>query len=239
MLQLKRYDLHMHSRRSPDSALSAKRIIALAKQRGLSGIAVTDHGTIAGGLDAAALAPPDLLVIVGAEIYTLVGDIVCLFLTSEIVGRDPLDVIAQTHQQGGVAFLPHPLRSHPPLIPREVLEACDGFEVLNSRAGWFSPENAPSRGTDWRALSGKTRLANSDAHLGSEIGAAYTLIDGPATAENVKQALLRGMTSIGGARGPTHNFYLSQLIRVVKTRDVAMLARLARRAVRRVSPTTR
>lgn len=227
-----RYDLHMHSRRSYDCMMTPRGIVRAAVRRGLAGIAVTDHGTILGGLETQAVAPKELLVIVGAEIYTTVGDIVCLFLSHEIFGKDPVDVIGQTVAQGGVAFFPHPLRSHPPGIPTAVLEACVGYEVLNSRAGWFATDTAPPRATDWRTLDSKARLANSDAHLYSEIGAAHTIIEGPATADNVRRALLEGRTQVGGGMVPSRNFYFSQLIKMVKTRDVRMLRRLARRVLR-------
>lgn len=227
-----RYDFHMHSRRSFDCMMSPRGIVRAAKRRGLAGIAVTDHGTIAGGVETQAVAPDDLLVIVGAEIYTTVGDIVCLFLSTEIVGRDPLDVIAQTHAQGGVAFFPHPLRSHPPGIPNAVLAACDGYEVLNSRAGHFAPDKVSPRRTDWRPLASKARLGNSDAHLYSEIGTAYTTISGSATIDNVRRALLEGRTAPGGVQGPHRNFYISQLIKMVKTRDASMIVRSVRRLLR-------
>jgi predicted metal-dependent phosphoesterase TrpH len=226
---VRRYDFHMHSRRSYDCLMSPRGIIRAARRRGLAGIAVTDHGTIAGGVETHAIAPSDLLVIIGAEIYTTVGDIVCLFLTREIVGKDALSVIAQTHDQGGIAFFPHPLRSHPPSIPREVLDACDGYEVLNSRAGMFDPTGGTQRGTDWRALVEKARLGNSDAHLYSEIGAGFTTISGPATVEHVRRALLEGRTAPGGTQGPARNFYISQLIKMVKTRDASMVVRRVRR----------
>ena len=38
-----RFDLHMHSFFSPDAADSPEDLIAAAKARGLSGIAITDH----------------------------------------------------------------------------------------------------------------------------------------------------------------------------------------------------
>jgi predicted metal-dependent phosphoesterase TrpH len=229
-----RYDLHLHTRRSYDCLMTPRGIVARARRAGLAGVAVTDHDTIAGGLETRALAPGDLLVIVGAEIHTRVGDIVCLFLTREIETRDPIEVIAETRRQGGVAFLPHPLRSHPPVIADAVLDACAGYEVLNSRAGWFSPETAPVGQTDWRRLAGKARLGCSDAHFYSEIGRAYTLIQGPVTEETVRLALLGGSTVPGGTRGPARNFYLSQMVKLGKTRDVGMLWRLARRLWRRV-----
>ena len=232
-----RYDFHIHSRRSYDCVMRPRGIVRAARGRGLSGIAVTDHGTIGGGADVREIAPADLLVIVGAEIYTAAGDIVCLFLTDEIRGHDPLDVIAQTHAQGGVAFLPHPLRSHPRPIPAGVLEACDAFEALNSRAGWFAPQLHAPDGVNWAPLVTKPGLGSSDAHFYSEIGRAYTSIPGPVTEQNLRSALVHGPTTPGGHQGPSRNFYLSQLVRMVKTRDPHMALRFTQRVWRRLRHT--
>lgn len=226
-----KYDLHLHSRNSFDSLTSPLGIVRAARRAGLAGIAVTDHGTIAGGQETRALAPEGLLVIVGAEIYTTVGDIVCLFLTEEISSRDPLEVVAETHRQGGVAFLPHPLRSHPGPISDRVLDALDGYEALNGRAGFFDPISAPNRGTNWHRLAGKGILGNSDAHFEREIGRAYTLIEGPPTEENVRGAIRERRLAHGGAVGGPFDFYCSQLVKMIKTRDPAMLLRLGRRVL--------
>jgi predicted metal-dependent phosphoesterase TrpH len=203
-----------------------------ARSRGLAGVAVTDHGTIEGGRETQALAPPDLLVIVGAEIYTEIGDIVGLFLTAEIVSRDPEEVLYEIERQGGFAFLPHPTSGHPP-IPDSVLDACHGYEALNSRAGHFGIATGHASGGSWHRLSGKARLGNSDAHFASEIGLAYTTIEGPTTRENVVRSLRTGQTTPGGRRGPAFNYYRSQLVRLLKTRDVGMLVRGTRRLVSR------
>jgi hypothetical protein len=48
----------------------------------------------------------------------------------------------------------------------------------------------------------------------------------------VKHALVTGKTSPAGVQVPSRNFYLSQLIKLVKTRDARMLARLGRRLLR-------
>ena len=227
------YDLHLHSRRSYDGVMSPRRIVAMARRRGLRGIAVTDHGTIAGGLEARAVAPADLLVIVGSEVYTTVGDIIGLFLTGEIRGRDPLDVIAQIHEQGGVAILPHPLHGHRALT-EAVLRAVDGYEVLNARAGRFDLHGAP-HDVPWRALAGKATLAASDAHLPWELGRAWTIIGGEPSESNVAAQLRAGRAEPGGGRSHPANFYASQAVKLLKTRDVGMLARLARRAARRMT----
>jgi predicted metal-dependent phosphoesterase TrpH len=231
--ELRRYDLHFHSRHSYDSLSSPRGIIRAARRAGLAGIAVTDHGTIAGGLETQALAPDGLLVIVGAEIYTDIGDVVCLFLTREIAAKNALEVIDETHRQGGVAFLPHPLRSHPKAIPAAVLEALDGYEALNARAGFFDASHEVISNPQWRPLMRKSALGNSDAHFSGEIGRAYTMISGPPTAESVRRAILEGRVLHGGVSGGALGFYGSQLVKMVKTRDAAMLFRLARRLLRK------
>jgi predicted metal-dependent phosphoesterase TrpH len=222
----------MHSHNSDDSWLRPREILESARQRRLAGIAVTDHDTISGGLETRALSTRDILVIVGAEFATEIGDIVGLFLTKEIRSRDPLEVIHQIHEQAGLAFLPHPLRGHP-AIPAAVLDAMDGYEALNARSGWFSPETDYPGLTPWSRLLGKASLGGSDAHLQSEIGNAYTLLPGPATEVNVSQQIRQAQTRPFGRTSPELNFYRSQLIKLVKTRDVRMLRRLARKVARR------
>jgi hypothetical protein len=200
----------------------------------LAGIAVTDHESLAGSLAARDAAPSTLLVIAGMEIYTEVGDIVCLFLREEIASRDALTVIAEVHRQGGVAFLPHPLRSHPEPLPDAVLDAVDAYEALNSRAGFFDVARAPNSATNWSRLAGKAVLGNSDAHFASEIGRAHTLIEGPATAENIRQQILTRKTASGGMQGPALNFYGSQIVKMFKTRDAMMLLRLGQKVGRKL-----
>lgn len=226
-----RYDFHMHTRRSVDSLLSPRAIIRRARQRGLRGIAVTDHDTIRGGLDVAAIAPPDLLVIVGAEIATEVGDIVGLFLTREIVAREPLAVLDEIEAQGGIAFLPHPHRGHQG-ITTAVLSRVTAFEALNGRAGSFEPTGTSRDGVPWSPLEAKGRLGCSDAHLGWEIGRAFTELEGEPTIEGVRAALLAGRTKPGGVAAPGATFYASQLIRLGKTGDIGMLWRFATKRLR-------
>lgn len=224
-----RYDLHMHSRRSYDSFSTPEGIVKAALARGLSGIAVSDHGTIAGAVDARAAAGERLLVIIAAEIYTNVGDLLCLFLEREIVATDAMAVIAEVHAQGGLVILPHPLRSHPLPIPTEVLAAVDGVETLNGRAGTWSLAAGP----EWAPLTGKAMMGGSDAHFVSEIGIAWTAMPGPGTEANVKAQILAAATTSGGGTAPARNFYLSQMVKMVKTGDVGMAWRLLRRAGRK------
>jgi predicted metal-dependent phosphoesterase TrpH len=68
-------------------------IIRIARRKRLSGVAITDHNTIKGVLEAQNQSIKDFFIICGAEIETEQGDILGLFLTEEIQSRKALDVI--------------------------------------------------------------------------------------------------------------------------------------------------
>lgn len=55
-----------------------------------------------------------------------------LFLSREIVSRRSLEVVADIHDQGGIAILPHPYAYHQDLTP-ELLQQLDGVEIYNGR----------------------------------------------------------------------------------------------------------
>lgn len=165
------FDLHMHSRHSFDGVMAPAHIVRLARRRGLAGIAVSDHNTIAGGLEAAAANDdPNFIVIVGAEIQSEVGDILGLFLSREITTRQSLEVVADIHDQGGIAILPHPYAHHQNLTP-ELLQQLDGVEIYNGRDKRdYSAQTYAEIATPY----GLATMANSDAHLYWEIGRACT-----------------------------------------------------------------
>src|SRR5258705_8275933 len=80
-------DLHTHSRASFDSLASPASLVRTAAARGLTHLAITDHDRIDGALEAherAADAGLDLTVIVGEEVRTADGDLICLFLNEAI-----------------------------------------------------------------------------------------------------------------------------------------------------------
>lgn len=62
-----RADLHTHTTAS-DGLLRPEQLVRLAGQRGLSAIAITDHDTMDGVMDAQALETPGLLVVAGVEL---------------------------------------------------------------------------------------------------------------------------------------------------------------------------
>ncbi len=182
------FDMHMHSRHSFDGVMAPAHIVALARRRGLAGIAVSDHDSLTGGLRARdANRDPDFLVIVGMEVATEVGDILGLFLSRPIVSRRSLDVVAEIHAQGGVAILPHPYAHHKDLTP-PLLSQLDGVEIYNGRD---KRDYSAQTMAEFVQPYGLATVANSDAHLYWEIGRACTEVDlDRPTAETLRAAIL-------------------------------------------------
>jgi len=202
-------DLHIHSHYSTDSLCKPVDIIQIAKAKGLNGVAITDHHTIAGGREAEQLnSDPNFLVIVGCEIYTDIGDIIGLFLTDEIRSRQSRDVISEIHDQGGIAVLPHPYKWHK--LNDDAVAACDLIEVYNSRTDLHLNDKAMALAR----RHAKPAVVGSDAHFCREVGLSRTTIPG----KDVRRELLAGIAEFQTNESPVYLQHLSQVIKVTKSR---------------------
>ena len=180
-------------------------VLRLCKARGMDGIAITDHTTLAGGLEAVSIAPPGLLVIPGEEIKSSEGEIIGLFLTEEIpAGLTPEETTERIHEQGGVVIIPHPfdpLRQSPlrtTALERLVAAGMvDAIEVLNARMALRSHN---LRGAKFAARHGLPGTAGSDGHSRSEYAHAWIEI-APFTTRDEFVANLAG-AQIGGDLSP-------------------------------------
>lgn len=158
-------DLHIHSKYSFDSLLSPRTILKVAKKKGLTGIAVTDHNTIKGGLEVRKInRDSDFTVIVGSEIQTDIGDIIGLCINEEIKSRIAIDVIEEIKDQGGFVVLPHPFRGHK--LNQYIIEHSGAIEVFNGRS--TAEENYQA--LELAKRFNKPFTAGSDAHFATEIG---------------------------------------------------------------------
>lgn len=170
-----RIDLHAHTRRSHDSLTSPVAFVERAARAGLDKVAITDHGTIAGAEEAAALDPDR--VIVGVELRCREGvDLIGLFVTREVPDRLPAaELAAAIREQGGVVYAPHPFAylTRAEERARLAMEVADVVEVFNARAFW-RPWNR--RALAAARVAGIPGFASSDAHFQWEIGRAWTRI---------------------------------------------------------------
>ena len=188
-------DLHCHTRASFDCLSKPADVVRLAAQRGLTHIAITDHDRIDGALEAQAAAPDGLTVIVGEEVKTSDGDLICVFLTEAIPpGLTPVETIAAARAQGGLVGIPHPFDTFRGSLSRggqlaEIAPLVDWIEGHNARLVGHGNEQA----VEFAAEHARPVVAVSDAHSLIEIGVAYSALDGdPSTPEALLAALASG-----------------------------------------------
>ncbi len=168
-----RMDFHTHTVFSRDGLTGIPEFIAAAKRAGLDRVAVTDHNTLRGALEAAALAPD--LIIVGEEIMTTEGELLGYYLQKEIPkGLAPEEAIARLRDQGAAISVSHPfdrLRHGAWKLGalQRILPLVDAVEGFNARC-LFAEDN---RRTDRFAREqSKPITAGSDAHIAYELGSA-------------------------------------------------------------------
>ncbi len=186
-------DLHCHTNGSFDSLSDPGAVVRAAASRGLTHLAITDHDRIDAALRARDAAPVGLTVIVGEEVKTLDGDLICLFLEEAIApGMTAAATIEAARAQGGLVGIPHPFDPFRGSLLRD-----PGLEELASRVDWVEAWNARlvggagnERATDFARSHGLPGVAVSDAHTVLEVGVAQTALWGdPSTAAGLLAAL--------------------------------------------------
>jgi predicted metal-dependent phosphoesterase TrpH len=214
---LHRFDLHVHSYFSPDAAGAPEELIAAAKLRGLSGIAITDHDTCAAheyllenGLERLDGQPvQDFLVVPGVEVSTADGHLLCIGTTLPVMRGEPAAVVVRAiEDRGGVAIPSHPYDHWRAGIREEILDTLDlkAIEVFNAAARREYNEKALAYATE----RGISMTASSDAHHASAVAVSSTAFDlGQLSLQDLLAAVRKG--------GIPEGRYLSRL-EVVKKR---------------------
>jgi len=197
-------DFHIHSAYSSDSPVEPRTVLKMAKKKGLNGVAVTDHDTIRGGLEALKVnSDPNFVVIVGSEVETTdKADIIGLFLTQEIQSRETNEVIEEIKEQGGVAMWAHPYREGKNLLPSVLIRRIDVIEVFNAKT--LESQNMLAQALAERYR--KPVAGASDAHAAEEIGNAATMVD-CSSIDGIKEALIKGKTQVIGFKLSHEHLY--------------------------------
>lgn len=190
-------NMHIHTAYSDDASGSVDRLITEARKRQI-GLAITDHNTIDGALEASIAT--DVLVIPGVEVTAGPGiHLLLYFDTFEKLkafnadfiephrGSNPfiLDcsveaVIEQGQNLGATIVLPHPYKTTQGGIRRyctdkkaeqRILGAVHGIEVLNAMTDARKNDEALS----WAKRSMKVVTAGSDGHSPHAVDRAVTI----------------------------------------------------------------
>ena len=170
-------DLHIHSQYSEDGKGSPKDIIKFLQKRGINGVAITDHNTVEGGLQALKVAPKGFIVIPGLEISTADGHVIGLNVKENIPrGLSVEETIEKIIDRGGTPIVPHLFRSMSG-IKKENLKKIDkkvpAIEVFNACS-------TPQSNLKTAKIAKKYNLGGaggSDSHNPKYAGYGYTIVE--------------------------------------------------------------
>ena len=168
-------DMHMHEMTySKDSFLALDEIVAIAKEKGLDGVCITDHDDM--GLKDFAeeyTKRTGFPVFVGVEFYSLQGDILAFgidkYPDKQIDAQEFVDMV---HAQGGITISAHPFRSNRRGLEENlnIVKGIDAIEVLNG-------STLPVATLIAAQYANKLNLATtggSDCHVPEKVGCRCT-----------------------------------------------------------------
>jgi predicted metal-dependent phosphoesterase TrpH len=207
----------------------------------LDAIAITDHDRLTGSLEARELSgsyPFDIFT--GAEITTLHGHLLALFIERPVPMWRPLDwTIGKIHEQGGLAIAVHPFS----MLTRSIgFRSFDGIMKHRSQEIYFDAVETFNPSVAGRTCAAKIQRLNrtrfrlpevgcSDSHHLQGIGTGFTTFPGQTAAE-LKMAIMASQT---GAHGEYWDLRTHQRIAQLKFQRIGRnWARLTRSAVRSV-----
>ena len=194
-------DIHIHTSASDGKPSPKELLDYVERHTDLDVIAITDHDTVAGALEAKRIHDAgdyrfDL--IVGQEVTSQAGHILALFIEKEVPKERPArETVRHIHAQGGLAIAAHPLLTLKHIDPDmltadgvgvDVLmsEQFDGVEIVNG-SPLMNDENTRTRLLN-RTVIFRAETGGSDAHIAEAVGKGYTLFPG-ATAEDFRRAV--------------------------------------------------
>ena len=209
-MNIMRFDLHIHSNYSSDSSLSIDDILKQAVKKGLDGVAICDHNTVAGSLHARKRALElslPLLVLPAIEVSTTKGHLIILGIRDNIQPNlTPEETIRSAHEKGGVVIAAHPFKVRS-IGSVEGLDV-DAIETFNSRC--IFGENTKAK--EKAHILGKPEVGGSDSHMLATIGLGFTEIDAEPDVGSVLSAIREGKTRAGGKVAPLYVVFI-QVVR--------------------------
>jgi predicted metal-dependent phosphoesterase TrpH len=224
---------HAHSRHSYDSLSPPRALVDRALRLGAHALAITDHDTWAGSVEAAeyvAARKLPIAIIRGSEVATDRGDVLALFVTSDPREKNALALCELVHAQGGLVSLPHPCRFREP--GADLVARVDLVEVFNAR----TPRAANRRAREIAEQAGKPMLVAPDAHRVDELGLARVVFEGdpPRDEAGLKAAILSAPRAFEARGGSIWDEWRSQVVKCARRPDPKLAWHLARGVARRL-----
>ncbi len=177
-------DMHFHTNYfSECSIINPEEGVKTAKKIGVDGICITEHDEFFDRKLAQKLQSRyNILIIVGVEIMTYEGDILCFGL--EKLPNKKLHVaelVDHVYTKGGVSIAAHPYRENDRGIGDYIksLPKLDAVETLNSNTKKVNNIKAFKSADDYE----KIKVGGSDAHTLSQIGSYATYFENKINSE--------------------------------------------------------
>ncbi len=192
-MQVLRLDLHVHTIRSYDGHTRVEDLPSLIRDKGLDGLAITEHDNF----DPPSFA--DVLILPGIEVTSRNGHVIGLGVRERIPPRLSADeTIREIHRQDGVAVIPHPFDPVCECVKIARLTVKpDAVEVINADALSFHISNWLAK-RDAKKFN-LPQVGGSDSHIPQSIGDAYTLVQCEGRdADSLIQAIRAGRVRASG-----------------------------------------
>lgn len=193
-----RVDMHVHTNHSKDSRASPQDVVKRALELGLDAIAVTDHNTVSGALEAErAASRTPLLVIPGQEVMSREGEVIVLDVRENIPhGMTALQTMKAGKKGGGFVVVPHPfdlMRNGIGKAMESCLKYIDAIEAFNARTilGMFN-----NKAMAFAQEHNLPITAGSDSHFPEEMGNTHMLIRSAKTTKAILKAIASGRAEI-------------------------------------------
>ena len=197
-----KYDLHVHTTHSGDCDCPIDDIIAVAKSKGLRGIAITDHNTTVGIKEAEKKAGKNLLIIPGVEVSSKDGHILGLGIRkAPPQGKPAAETVAAIRKLGGTAIVAHPfgLCKKPFAILKSDYDAVEVFNPRRYLANRFAKKYVEDHKL--------AKAAGSDAHHPNHVGLAGVEITGKPTVTNILKQIKTGKAKPYGETLPASEYF--------------------------------
>jgi hypothetical protein len=189
-------DLHVHTTGSSDAFIDPEQLPTIVKERGLDGVAITNHDAYT------EVTSSEVIILPGIEVSTRQGHIIGLGVPSTIEkGKTADETISTIQHVGGVAVVPHPFDPISPCVnPIKLKSKPEAIEVINADALFFGLNTRYARRVATQL--GLPMVAGSDSHIPETVGDAYTLIE--TDSKNVSDILVAIRAgSVQPVGGPT------------------------------------
>jgi predicted metal-dependent phosphoesterase TrpH len=184
-------DMHVHTYYSVDGLNSPRELLLAAKEKGLDGLAITDHNSLNAIKNALKVGKElNMIVIPGCEINTKEGHLLAYWPKDKVPDKPPKkdkpakEIIKELKKQGAIIAIPHPfsslaklykiLRGKSLFFDKEtfqVLDKIDAIEIYNN--------HSPFKKACKVAKENKIPMfGGSDSHMTRDLGKIYTQFPG-------------------------------------------------------------